>query len=243
MLELRDLHVSHRKVRAVSGLDLRVRQGETVAIIGANGAGKSSTLHAICGVVRPVSGRILFMDEDITGLASHKVISRGISCVPEGRMIIGGLSVRENLMLGGFPRRRSTREVARELQAVLSVFPILAERLDEPGANLSGGQAQMLALARGLMASPKLLMLDEPSLGLAPAAARDVFRLIVDLRSRGVTILLVEQNVRRALQVADRVYLLEHGRATMAGSARELLTNERLIRSYLGIEEDKGEAA
>jgi branched-chain amino acid transport system ATP-binding protein len=231
MLEVRDLSVSYGKIRAVHGISLDVAEGEVVALIGANGAGKSSTMHAICGIEKPSGGTIRFQGDDITGQPAHEVIRRGIVQVPEGRLIFAGLTIEENLRLGALNAAGS----GSEQETVLDLFPRLRERLDERGSALSGGEAQMLALARGLMARPKLLMLDEPSLGLAPVAVREVFALIARLREFGVTILLVEQNVRQALTVADRAYVLEGGRIILDGDARDLVVDEHLMRAYMGL--------
>jgi len=231
MLEVRDLSVSYGKIRAVHGISLDVAEGEVVALIGANGAGKSSTMHAICGVERPSGGTIRFLDEEITGRPAHEVIRRGIVQVPEGRLIFAGMTVAENLRLGAL----NAAGPGSEMETALDLFPRLRERLDERASALSGGEAQMLALARGLMARPKLLMLDEPSLGLAPVAVREVFALIARLRELGVTILLVEQNVRQALAVADRAYVLEGGRIILDGDARDLIVDEHLMRAYMGL--------
>ena len=234
MLEVRDLQVSYGKVRAVQGVSLEVAEGEIVALIGANGAGKSSTMHAVCGIERPSGGKISFLGQAITRLPPHRIMRRGIVQVPEGRLIFGGLTVAQNLRLGAHNVAGRARAEA-DIERVLESFPMLRERLDEPGAALSGGQAQMLALARGLMARPKLLILDEPSLGLAPIAALDVFALIPRLRDAGVTILLVEQNVRQALAIADRGYVLESGRIILDGKAAELAEHELLVSTYLGL--------
>ena len=234
MLEIHGLHVSYGKVRAVQGVSLQVGEGEIVTLIGANGAGKSSTMHAVCGIERPSGGHIQFFGQAITRMPPHRIMRRGIVQVPEGRLIFGRLTVAQNLRLGAHNSGgRATTEA--DIQRVLELFPMLKERLDEPGAALSGGQAQMLALARGLMARPKLLILDEPSLGLAPIAALDVFTLIPRLRDAGVTILLVEQNVRQALAIADRGYVLESGRIILDGKAAELAEHELLVSAYLGL--------
>lgn len=234
MLEVTELQVVYGALRAVQGVSLDVTEGEIVALIGANGAGKSSTMHAICGIERPAAGAVRFRGEDVTGLPAHRIIAKGIAIVPEGRLIFAGLTVEENLRLGahGAPKGRSAEAALPE---VLALFPELRERLDGQGAALSGGQAQMLALARGLMADPKLLLLDEPSLGLAPVAVQAVFRLIRRLRDRGVTILLVEQNVRQALSVADRGYVLESGRVILKGPAAELSRHDLLVSAYMGL--------
>ena len=234
MLEVRDLHVSYGKARAVQGVSLRVGEGEIVALIGANGAGKSSTMHAICGVTKPALGAISFRGKDITGLPAHRVVPLGIAQVPEGRLIFDDLTIEENLVLGGItlPGGSERQRMAR----VLDLFPVLAPRTGEPASNLSGGQQQLLAIARGLMSDPTFLMLDEPSLGLAPLAAQEVFDLFVTLRRNGVTILLVEQNVRQALAIADRGYVIESGRIILEDESARLLEDEGLVRAYLGIE-------
>ena len=235
MLEIRDLHVSYGKVRAVQGVSLDVSEGEIVALIGANGAGKSSTMHAVCGIERAAGGQVRFLGRSITRLPPHRIMRRGIVQVPEGRLIFGGLTIAQNLRLGAYNVPGRAKAEA-DIDHVLEFFPMLRDRLDERGAALSGGQAQMLALARGLMARPKLLMLDEPSLGLAPIAAREVFGLIPKLRDAGVTILLVEQNVRQALAIADRGYVLESGRIILDGKAAELAEHELLVSAYLGLQ-------
>ncbi len=237
MLEVRGLEVSYGKVRAVQGIDLDVAEGEIVALIGATGAGKSSPMHAICGVERAKGGTIRFLGDAITGLPAHRVIRRGIVQVPEGRLIFAGLTIEENLRLGAY-RAADRTAIAAEMERVLELFPMLKDRLTERGAALSGGQAQMLALARGLMAQPKLLMLDEPSLGLAPVAVAEVFALIAGLRARGVTVLVVEQNVRQALAVADRGYVLESGRIILQGRADELARDDLLVKAYMGMHKE-----
>ena len=235
MLEVRDLRVNYGRIRALQGVSLDVAEGEIVALIGANGAGKSSTMNAISGVVRAAAGEIRLDGDSLVGLPSHRVVRRGVVQVPEGRLIFAGLTIEENLRLAAAAAHDRRRET-EELERVLGLFPMLRDRLTERGSSLSGGQAQMLALARGLIAAPRLLLLDEPSLGLAPLAAREVFDLIPRLRESGVTILLVEQNVRQALAVADRGYVLEGGRVTLDGDAGELLGDELLVSSYLGIQ-------
>ena len=234
LLDVRRLVVSYGRQLAVDGVSLDVRQGEIVSIIGMNGAGKTSILNAISGIVQPDGGEILFGGESIGGLPAHAIVARGIVQVPEGRLLFGTLSVEENLRIaacsrGGFLlRRRTWLDLCRQ-------FPTIADKLDRPAASLSGGEAQMLALARGLEAMPRLLLLDEPSLGLSPKLAADVFDLIQRLRDGGLTILMVEQNVRRTLALADRACVLESGRITLQGPAAELLRDERLVSNYLGI--------
>ena len=238
MLEVRDLDVNYGRIRALQGVSLDVAEGEIVALIGANGAGKSSTMNAISGVVRAAAGKVRLDGQGLLGLPAHRIVGRGVVQVPEGRLIFAGLTVEENLRLAA-AATRDRRVEAEELERVLDLFPMLRHRLKDRGSSLSGGQAQMLALARGLIAAPRLLLLDEPSLGLAPVAAREVFGLIAKLRDSGVTILLVEQNVRQALAVADRGYVLEGGRIMLDGDAKALLGHELLVKSYLGIRREE----
>jgi branched-chain amino acid transport system ATP-binding protein len=238
VLEVRDLEVWYGKFPAVQGLSLEVGEGEIVSLIGANGAGKSSTLRAICGIETTGAGEVRFLGEVITGLPSHKIIQRGIIQVPEGRMIFSGLTIEENLLLGGYaaPDRQNLRD---DMQRMLDTFPVLNDFIYNRGAHLSGGQAQILALARGLMASPKFLMLDEPSLGLAPLAVQEVFAVIQGLRERGITVLLVEQNVRRALAIADRGYVMQSGKIIAEDTADALLNNDLLLNAFLGLKKEK----
>jgi branched-chain amino acid transport system ATP-binding protein len=234
MLEIRDLHLSYGRIRAVQGVDLDIAAGEVVALVGANGAGKSSILKAIAGLERPERGVVRFQGRDIAGWPAHRALAAGIAYVPEGRMIVGTLSVRDNLRLGAFARAGRV-DLAAEIERVLGIFPDLRGRLDEPGASLSGGQAQMLALARGLMAAPKLLLLDEPALGLAPVMTAAVFALIARLKAEGATVLLVEQNVAEALAVADRGYVLESGCVVKSGAGANLARDPELREAYLGL--------
>ena len=238
MLEVRGLEVSYGKILAVQGLSLDVSEGEIVSLIGANGAGKSSTLKAICGIEKASAGEVRFMGETITGLPSHKIIQRGIVQVPEGRMIFAGLTIRENLLLGAYTTR-DRKNLRDEMRRLLDAFPVLKDLVDHRGAHLSGGQAQMLALARGLMAGPKFLMLDEPSLGLAPLAVQEVFVMIQGLRERGITILLVEQNVRQALAIADRGYVMEGGKIVIEDAADALLNHDLLLSAFLGLKKEE----
>jgi branched-chain amino acid transport system ATP-binding protein len=238
MLEIRDLAVSYGRIRAVQGVDIDVAAGEIVALVGANGAGKSSILKAIAGLERPEQGAIRFAGRDIAGWPAHRALAAGIAYVPEGRMIVGTLSVRDNLRLGAFARR-GPADLAAEIERVLGIFPDLRAGLDEPGASLSGGQAQMLALARGLMAAPKLMLLDEPALGLAPVMTRAVFALIARLKAEGATILVVEQNLAEALAVADRAYVVESGRVVKAGAASLLARDPGLREAYLGLRREE----
>ena len=234
MLHISKLDLRYGEIQAVESVDIEINLGEIVSITGANGAGKSSVLNAISGIHRPSGGEILFEGENIAGLKAHAVVRKGIVQVPEGRQLFATLSVRENLLAGchtnsGFVLNRNIPE------QILSQFPVLRDRLDSLGSSLSGGQAQMLALARGLMNSPKLLLLDEPTLGLAPIAVSEVFKLISQLRDQGLTILLVEQNVRQALAISDRAYVLESVRTVMEGTGQALLNDDRLGQAYLGI--------
>ena len=234
MLHVSNLDVRYGEVQAVTSVDIEINLGEIVSITGANGAGKSSVLNAISGIHRPSGGDILFEGENIAGLKAHAVVRKGIVQVPEGRQLFATLSVRENLLAGC--HTNSDFVLNRNIpEQILSQFPVLRDRLDSLGSSLSGGQAQMLALARGLMNSPKLLLLDEPTLGLAPIAVSEVFKLISQLRDQGLTILLVEQNVRQALAISDRAYVLESGRTVMEGTGQALLNDDRLVQAYLGI--------
>ncbi len=233
MLEVSNLHIAYDRVVAVHELDLTVEQGEVVAIVGPNGAGKTSTMMAISGIVKPERGQIMFEGGDITALPSHDVYRSGIVQVPEGRLIFGELLVLDNLMLGAHVHGTEAN-AHKELQGVFELFPVLKERLDQRADTLSGGQLQMLAIARGLMGKPKLFMLDEPSLGLAPLIVEEVFAMIRALNERGITILLVEQNVRKALEIADRAYLLEAGQLVESGTAADMLNSDMILQSYLG---------
>ncbi len=236
MLEVRDLRVRYGAIEAVRGLDLSVRQGELVALVGSNGAGKSTLLKALAGILRPVSGSIMFDGEEISKLPAHRVVSRGIVLVPEGRRLFADQTVLDNLLLGSYRRGDEDNRVPAHVRAegYLERFPVLRERRDRPAASLSGGQQQMLAISRGLMARPRLLLLDEPSLGLAPLLVRQVFDTIGELRRQGVTILLVEQLAKLALRLADRAYVLVQGRITLHGPSEQLLNSTEIVRGYLG---------
>jgi branched-chain amino acid transport system ATP-binding protein len=233
VLSLRDVRVFYGAIQAVKGVSFDVHQGELVTIVGANGAGKTTTLRTISGIYRPAAGSITFEGKDLTALPSHEIVSLGISQAPEGRQIFGSLSVRDNLMLGA-TRRADRASIAEELNTIFTLFPVLGERLNQPGGTLSGGEQQMLAIARALMAKPRLLLLDEPSLGLAPMLVNRIFAVISRLKETGVTILLVEQNARKALEIADRAYVMETGRVIIEGSARELAANPEIEKAYLG---------
>jgi len=233
MLTIKDLTASYGAITALNGVCLEVAEGELVALLGSNGAGKSTTLKSICGVLRPVQGSVTFLGEEIANKAPEAVLKKGISMVPEGREIFGSLTVEENLRLGAFTSYQRDRYKA-DLEEMFSLFPILGERFTQPGGLLSGGEQQMLAIARALMSHPKLLMLDEPSLGLSPTMTDSIFELITTLRERGTTILLVEQNAERALEIVDRAYLLTTGSIEFSGTPEELRQRVDIASAYLG---------
>jgi branched-chain amino acid transport system ATP-binding protein len=234
VLDLADVHVRYGNVRALQGVSLRVETGELVALIGSNGAGKSTTLRTISGLLRPTQGTITFEGADITTAATDRIVRLGISHCPEGRHIFGSLSVSDNLRLGAVSRS-DAGEVAKDLETVFELFPLLKERFGQAGGTLSGGEQQMLAIGRALMSRPRLLLLDEPSLGLAPLMVERIFATIAELKRQGRTILLVEQNVHQALDVADRAYVLETGRMTLDGPADVLRQDPKVEQSYLGV--------
>jgi branched-chain amino acid transport system ATP-binding protein len=235
MLRVRNLRAGYGNVEALRGVSLHVDAGEIVTIIGANGAGKSSLLNAIAGIVKPLGGSTSFEDKEICGLAAEEIAARGCVLVPEGRQIFAELSVRENIDLGAYLRwRKERRAVERDRKTVHALFPVLERRSAQQAGTLSGGEQQMLALARALMARPRLLMLDEPSIGLAPLVAREIFQVIAGLRKQGTTVLLVEQNARAALSIADRGYVMETGRMMAEGTAEQLAANHDVRRAYLG---------
>lgn len=235
LLELRNVHSAYGNVQALRGISLRVEQGEIVTLLGANGAGKSTTLRSISGLVGLTEGEILFDGENINKVAAEKIVKRGIAHVPEGRRIFPGLTVRENIMLGSSVRGRLPRkQMDDEVEEMYDIFPDLKRLSGALGWSLSGGQQQMLAFARGLMSKPKLLLLDEPSLGLAPIIVQQLFATIRKIRDRGTTVLLVEQNANMALSVADRGYVLVTGNLTVEGTPAQLLGNEEVRAAYLG---------
>jgi branched-chain amino acid transport system ATP-binding protein len=238
VLELVDLGVAYGQRRALDGVSLRVDEGEIVTLLGANGSGKSTTLRAISGLVRPQRGRIVYRGRDLAGTAADAVVAAGIGHVPEGRDVFGDFSVRENLLTGAHTVPR--REIAARLAAAYTMFPVLRERQAQRAGTLSGGEQQMLAIARALMARPRLLLLDEPSLGLAPRLTREIFRVIERINRDGVTILLVEQNARRALALAARGYVLETGRIALDGPSAALAADPRVRAAYLGGGEARG---
>jgi branched-chain amino acid transport system ATP-binding protein len=233
MLALEDVRVAYGKVEVLRGVSLRVAAGELVCLIGANGAGKTTTAKTISGLLRPRGGRVTFLDARIDGRPAHEILRAGIAHCPEGRRIFPDMTVRENLEMGAFVRGRAAG-ITDDLDRVLERFPVLRQRARQLGGTLSGGEQQMLAIARALMSNPKLLVLDEPSLGLSPTMVEATFQLIGEIRRQGVTVLMVEQNAYLALRMADRGYVMETGRMVLEGAARALLENEHVRRAYLG---------
>ena len=233
ILEVKDLNVSYGGIKAVKEISFQVPKGQVVTLIGANGAGKSSTLRSIVGLVKPESGSIRFKDTELAGLSTDQIVSKGITLVPEGRRVFPDLTVLENLKLGAY-LRRDKAEIAKDLQWVYELFPRLKERDWQVAGTLSGGEQQMLAVGRALMSRPKLLLMDEPSLGLAPLVVQDIFSIIGEINRQGVTILLIEQNANMALKIADLAYVLETGNITLSGTGAELLADEKVKEAYLG---------
>ena len=231
ILKIEDLQVRYGGIEAVKGISFDVQQGQIVTLIGSNGAGKSSTLRTISGLVKPSGGKITFQGEDITGKDPTQIVTQGVTLVPEGRRIFPDMTVLENLKIGAYLRKD---DLSEDLEWVYSLFPRLKERRMQVGGTLSGGEQQMLAMGRALMSEPKLLMLDEPSMGLAPLLVEQIFEIIQSLHKAGSTILLVEQNAQMALQIADRAYVLESGRITLSGTGAELMASESVKRAYLG---------
>ena len=231
ILSIRDLQVKYGGIEAVKGISFDVEEGTIVTLIGANGAGKSSTLRTIAGLVKPAAGSITFRGDNITGLGPTAIVKRGITLVPEGRRIFPDLTVVENLKMGAYLRND---DISADLQWVYDLFPRLKERTWQAGGTLSGGEQQMLAVARALMSKPKMIMMDEPSLGLAPIVVKGIFEIIREINNQGVTVLLIEQNANMALKTAHYAYVLETGRITMSGPGKELLTNENVRKAYLG---------
>ena len=233
LLKITDLKLNYGMISALKGIDLTVGEGQIVAILGANGAGKTSTLKVISGLLKPASGEIIFDGVNIAGKPAHKVAKQGIMQSPEGRFVLVGLTVEENLRVGGY-NIKDKEELARNFERVYTLFPRLRERAKQQSSTLSGGEQQMLAIGRALMGSPKLLILDEPSLGLAPLLIKDIFKTLLKIKEEGTTILIVEQNALATLKIADYAYVLELGKIGMHGKASELLKDERLISAYLG---------
>lgn len=234
ILSIENLTVAYGSIMAVDNISLEVNEGEIVTLIGANGAGKSSTLRAISGVV-PYSGMIRYRQEDLRYVAAHRIVAMGIAQVPEGRGIFGNLTVMENLKLATW-QRKDKREIAKDYERIFGIFPQLEKRRDQQGGTLSGGEQQMLAVARALMSRGTMMLLDEPSMGLAPMLVRDIFQVLCDINTAGTTILLVEQNAHMALSIASRAYVLETGRIILSGPGKELLGDPRVREAYLGID-------
>ena len=231
ILEIKGLVVSYGGIEAVKGIDLTVEQGKIVTLIGSNGAGKSTTLKTIAGLVKPKSGSITFQGEPLLGKSTDQIVSRGVTLVPEGRRVFPNLTVEENLRIGAYLRKESIRD---DLDRVYALFPRLKEREWQMAGTLSGGEQQMLAVGRALMAKPQLVMMDEPSLGLAPIVVRGIFDIIREINAQGITVLLIEQNANMALKIADLAYVLETGTITMSGTGAELLADEKVKEAYLG---------
>jgi branched-chain amino acid transport system ATP-binding protein len=234
LLVIEGLKVWYGSINAVKGVDLRVAEGEIVTLIGANGAGKSTILKAISGLLKQVEGTIALAGRNILGQPPHRIVQEGVCHVPEGRRIFGNLTVRENLLMGAYTAK-DKGAIAEKIEKVYEIFPRLKERENQPGGTLSGGEQQMLAIGRALMSEPRILLLDEPSLGLAPFLVQEIFRIIQDINRSGTTVLLVEQNAHMALQIANRGYVLETGKIALEGSARELLESELVKKAYLGL--------
>ena len=234
MLTITDLHVYYGAIRALSGVSLEVKQGEIVTMIGANGAGKSTTIRSVSGLVRPRSGEILFEGKPLHKLPPHEILTLGVGQSPEGRRVFANMTVRENLELGAYTRHRHKAEIRDDMERAFTMFPRLKERETQAAGTLSGGEQQMLAIGRALMSRPRLLLLDEPSLGLAPFLVQAIFRIIQEINQQGVTVLLVEQNANQALRIANRGYVIETGKVTLSDTAANLLSNDEVRKAYLG---------
>lgn len=233
LLEVQNLEVNYGVIRALKGISFKVNKGEIVSLIGANGAGKTTTLHTITGLIHPKAGTVLFNGEDITRIPAHKIVTRGLVHVPEGRRIFQNLSVYDNLRLGSYTRKDKAA-VEEELKHVFELFPRLEERKTQMAGTLSGGEQQMLAMGRALLSGGEMIVMDEPSMGLSPLLVSEVFEIIQAFREKGKTVLLVEQNAKKAMSVSDRVYVLETGTVTIEGNAAELINDERIKKAYLG---------
>ncbi len=233
MLRIEDINVYYGAIHAIKGISLDVPDGEIVALIGSNGAGKSTTLRTVSGLLKPKTGKILYEGQDIVGMPAHKIVGQGLCQVPEGRHVFANMTVLENLELGAY-LRSDKDEIAKDLAMVFEKFPRLLERKEQISGTLSGGEQQMLAMSRALMSKPKLLLLDEPSMGLAPLLVKEIFNIIKEINDSGTTVLLVEQNANMALSIADKAYVLETGRITLSGTAKELASSEAVRKAYLG---------
>ena len=233
MLEVKDLEVYYGMIQAIKGISFEVNQGEVIALIGANGTGKTTTLHTITGLLSPKKGSVLFEGQDITKVPAHKIVSMGMAHVPEGRRVFSQLSVYENLKLGAYTRKDKSN-IDKELQSIYERFPRLAERKNQLAGTLSGGEQQMLAMGRALMSKPSIVLMDEPSMGLSPILVNEIFDIIESISKSGTTVLLVEQNAKKALSIADRAYVLETGKVVLEGDAKDLLENDSIKKAYLG---------
>lgn len=233
MLEIKDLGVYYGVIQALKGISFEVNEGEVIALIGANGAGKTTTLHTVSGLIAPKSGSVIFEGQDITKTPAHKIVSMGMAHVPEGRRVFASLSVLQNLRLGAYTRN-DKEEIEESLRKVYKRFPRLEERKNQPAGTLSGGEQQMLAMGRALMSNPRIILMDEPSMGLSPILVNEIFDIIKEVSAGGTTVLLVEQNAKKALSIADRGYVLETGRIVLEGKAQELLNNKSVQSAYLG---------
>ena len=233
MLEVKDLEVYYGMIQAIKGISFEVNQGEVIALIGANGAGKTTTLHTITGLLSPKKGSVMFEGTDITKIPAHKIVSMGMAHVPEGRRVFAELSVYENLKMGAYTRK-DKNEIEESLANVYKRFPRLEERRNQMAGTLSGGEQQMLAMGRALMSKPKIILMDEPSMGLSPIFVNEIFDIIQAVSESGTTVLLVEQNAKKALAIADRAYVLETGKIALSGDAKELMNNESIKKAYLG---------
>ncbi|MBQ8262771.1 MAG: ABC transporter ATP-binding protein [Lachnospiraceae bacterium] len=234
MLEVKDLEVYYGLIQAIKGVSFEVNQGEVIALIGANGAGKTTILHTITGLIQPKAGKVLFEGTDITKVPGHKIVSMGMAHVPEGRRVFANLSVYQNLKMGAYTQK-DKNAIEENLERIYKHFPRLEERKNQMAGTLSGGEQQMLAMGRALMSNPKMILMDEPSMGLSPLLVKEVFSIIEYCHESGITILLVEQNAKMALGIADRAYVLETGNITMSGDAKEMLENEDVKKAYLGV--------
>ena len=232
LLKVSGIETYYGKIQALKGVSLEVEQGKIVTILGANGAGKTTTMKSIAGLLKPKTGKIEFLGKDVTGLRPDQLLKQGMSLVPEGRAILSGMTVMENLEMGAYQRK--DKEIEKDIEKVMQQFPILGERKAQLGGTLSGGQQQMLAIARALLSRPKLLLLDEPSMGLAPLIVADIFRIIREIKDEGTTVLLVEQNAKQALKVADYGYVMETGKIIIEGKAADLLNDPGVVEAYLG---------
>ena len=233
MLEIKNLEVDYGMIQAIKGLSFEVKEGEVIALIGANGAGKTTTLHAVTGLIPVKSGEIIFEGKNITKVPGHKIVSMGMAHVPEGRRVFAQLSVYQNLKMGAYTRK-DKEEIKKNLEMVYRRFPRLEERKNQMAGTLSGGEQQMLAMGRALMSQPKIILMDEPSMGLSPIFVNEIFDIIKEVSAAGTTVLLVEQNAKKALSIADRAYVLETGKITLQGDAKELMNDESVKKAYLG---------